>query len=250
MNFAHTIAVITGAGRGIGRAIALALAEQGAQVVVAARSPDEIAETAWLIGEIGQRAHARPVDVQSRESVEDLAAWTLHTLGTPHILVNSAGVGLRAPLEETTDAQWDAVHATLLRGTYLVIRAFLPAMKAQRQGSIINIGAPLDKLAMSGFTAYCAAKYGVEGLTRALARELRPHGIAVNALHPGGFADTRLLRATAPEAASKPGKLLPPDSVAAAALFLAAQGPRGTTGSVLDAQAWSQPATPAAQGAN
>lgn len=237
MLLAEKIAVITGGGRGIGRAIALAYARQGARVIVAARSTDEIEETAWLIGESGQQAHAIPTDIRQSEQVDQLVAQTLHTYGTPHIIVNSAGVGWRAPLVETSEERWDAVHDTLLKGTYLVSRAFLPALLEQRQGNIINIGAPIEKLALPDFAAYCAAKYGVEGFTRALAKELRRHGINVNALHPGSFADTRLLRAIAPEASKG---IVPPESITEAALFLASQGPRGKTGSIINAQEWAQ----------
>jgi 3-oxoacyl-[acyl-carrier protein] reductase len=234
---AEKIAVVTGGGRGIGRAIALAYARQGARVIVAARSTDEIEETAWLIEELGQQAHAIPTDIRQSEQVDQLVAQTLHTYGTPHVIVNSAGVGWRAPLVETSEERWDAVHDTLLKGTYLVSRAFLPALLEQRQGNIINIGAPIEKLALPDFATYCAAKYGVEGFTRALAKELRRHGINVNALHPGSFADTRLLRAIAPEASKG---IVPPESVADAAIFLASQGPRGKTGNIINAQEWAQ----------
>jgi 3-oxoacyl-[acyl-carrier protein] reductase len=234
---ADKIAVVTGGGRGIGRAIALAYARQGARVIVAARSADEIEETAWLIEETGQHAHAIATDIRQSEQVDQLVEQTLHTYGPPHIIVNSAGVGWRAPLLETSEDRWDAVHETLLKGTYLVCRAFLPALLEQRQGNIINIGAPIEKLALPDFAAYCAAKYGVEGLTRALAKELRRHGINVNALHPGSFADTRLLRDIAPEASKG---IAPPESVADAALFLASQQPRGQTGSIINAQEWNR----------
>lgn len=236
MQLSGKTAVITGAGRGLGRAIALAYAREGAAVVAAARSADEIAETAWLIEELGQRGLAVQVDVRSAEQVDHLVAQTNATFGGVHILVNSAGIGLRMPIPETSELMWDAVLDTLLKGTFVVTQRFLPQLIAQGHGNIINIGAPLDRIAVPGFAAYSAAKAGVEGLTRVLAKELRRYGINVNILHPGGFADTRMVRETVPEAARG---LLPPDSITAAAVWLAAQGPRGQTGQVVNAQTWN-----------
>ncbi len=237
MQLKEKIAVITGAGRGIGRAIALAYAREGARVVVAARSADEIAETVWLIEELGQQAHAVRVDVRDSGQVDHLVAQTLHAYGKPHIIVNSAGVGLRASLDETDEALWDTVHETLLKGTYLVTRAFLPGLSEQKHGNIINLAAPVEKLILPGFAAYASAKYGVEGLTKVLAKELRRHGINVNAIHPGGPADTQLMRQMTPEI--KKG-VMDPDSVTSAAIVLATQGPRSQSGEIIDTSAWNK----------
>lgn len=234
MRLDSQVALITGAGRGLGRAIALAFAREGARVVVAARSADEIAETAWLIQELGREALAVPADVRRRESVEQLVGQALAAYGQIDTLVTSAGVALRKPLAETDEAEWDAIHDTLLKGTYLTIHAVLPAMIELRRGNIITLAAPLDKISAPGFSTYCAAKYGVEGLTLALAKETRRYGINVNGIHPGGFADTALVRSTVPEARSG---LLDPHELAEAAIELAAQGPRGTTGRIVDAHA-------------
>lgn len=238
MQLHQKTAIITGGGRGIGRAIAIAYAREGARVVVAARSTDEIAETVWLIEELGQRAHAVQVDVRQRNQVEHLVEQTIQLYGKPHILVNSAGVGLRAPLHETSEEHWDTVHDTLLKGPYLMTRTVLPYLVEQGQGNIINIGAPIEKLALPGFAAYCAAKYGVEGLTRTLAKELRRYGINVNALHPGGSVDTRLKRELAPNTTRD---ILSPESVTEAAIFLAAQAPRGLSGEIINTRLWQQP---------
>jgi 3-oxoacyl-[acyl-carrier protein] reductase len=239
MKLENSVAIITGAGRGIGRAIALAYAREGATVIVAARSADEINETVWLIEELGYHAHAVQTDVRSGEQVDHLVAQTLQHHRAPDILVNSAGIGLRVPLIDTNEEQWDAVHETLLKGTYLVTRACLPHMIDQGQGNIINIGAPIEKLALPGFSAYCSAKYGVEGLTRALAKEVRRHGININALHPGGYVDTHLMRQIASEASKG---VLPPDEVAQTAIELAAQKPRGRSGETINAHTWEQAA--------
>lgn len=235
MQLAEKVAVITGAGRGLGRAIALAYAREGAAVVAAARSADDVAETAWLVEELGQRALAVPMDVRAADQVAYLVARTNETFGGMHILVNSAGVGLRKPFEETSEVMWDNVLDTLLKGTYLVTKGFLPQLIHRRYGNIINIGAPLERITVPGFAAYSSAKYGVEGLTRVLAKELRRYGINVNALHPGSFADTRMVRETVPEAA---GRLRSPDMITPAAIGLAAQDCRGKTGLIVDAQLW------------
>lgn len=228
------VALITGAGRGIGRAMAIAFAREGARVVAAARSEDEIAETAWLVQELGREAVALPVDVRSAASLATLVEQALAAFGHIDVLVTSAGVGLRKPLIETSEAEWDAVHATLLKGTFLTVQAVLPAMIERKRGNILTIAAPLDKITAPGFTVYCAAKYGVEGLTIALAKETRRYGINVNGIHPGGFADTAMIRSTVPEVKSG---LLDPSEVAEAAIDLAAQEPRGTTGKIVDAHA-------------
>jgi 3-oxoacyl-[acyl-carrier protein] reductase len=228
-------ALITGGGSGLGRAIALAFACEGARVVVAARSGDDVAETVWLIEELGFSALGIPTDVRDAAQVAALVAAAQQQFGALQILVNSAGVGLRAPVHETSEAQWDAVVDTVLKGTFLAVQAVLPAMITQGGGNIINLGAPLERIAVPGFAAYYAAKCGVEGLTKVMAKDLRRYGINVNAVHPGGFADTRMVRETVPEVKSG---LLDPDVIAPAAVALAALPPRGRTGQIIDAHTW------------
>ncbi|HMQ34919.1 MAG TPA: SDR family oxidoreductase [Chloroflexaceae bacterium] len=228
-------ALVTGGGRGLGRAVALALAQAGAAVAVLARTGDEVAETAWLIEEQGGRAMALQADVRNIAQVSEAVDTAGERLGPLHILVNSAGVGLRAPLQETTEDQWDAVVDTLLKGTFLACRAVLPQMLPLGGGNIINVTAPLDRMTVPGFAAYYAAKCGVDGMTRVLAKELRRHGINVNAVHPGGWADTRLVRETVPEVRAG---FLPPDELGAATVALAALPPRAQTGQTIDAHEW------------
>lgn len=235
MELAGKTAIVTGGGRGLGRAIALAYARAGANVVVAARSADEVAETAWLIEELGQFTLAVPTDVRDPAQIAHLVAQADQRFGNVTILVNSAGVGLRAPVTETSETQWDAVVDTLLKGPYLVAQAVIPLMTAAGGGNIINIGAPLERIAVPGFGAYYAAKAGIEGLSKIMAKELRRYGINVNILHPGGFADTRMVRETVPEVTKG---LLNPDEIGAAALALAVEPPRGRTGQVIDAHTW------------
>ncbi len=228
-------ALVTGGGRGLGRAIALALAQEGAVVAVAARSTDDVAETAWLIGEQGGRAVAFTADVRESSQVTALVSDAQAALGPLHILVNSAGVGLRAPIYETSEDQWDAVLDTLLKGTFLCSRAVIPQMIELGGGNIINLGAPLERIATPGFAAYYAAKCGVDGLTRVMAKDLRRFGINVNAVHPGGFADTQLVRTTVP--GLRDG-LRSPAEIGPAAVALAAQPPRGQTGQLINAHLW------------
>lgn len=236
MGLGGKAALVTGGGRGLGRAMAMALAREGAAVAVAARTGDEVAETAWLIEEQGGRAVALTVDVRDSAQVAAMVVRAGEALGPLHILINSAGIGLRAPVHETSEEQWDAVVDTLLKGTFLSCRAVLPHMFELGGGNIINIGAPLDKITAPGFAAYYAAKCGVDGLTKIMAKDLRRFGINVNAVHPGGFADTRMVRQTVPEVRSG---LLAPAEIAAAAVALAALPPRAQTGQSVDAHQWS-----------
>jgi 3-oxoacyl-[acyl-carrier protein] reductase len=188
-----------------------------------ARSSDEVAETAWLIEELGRPAFGLAADVRDAAQVHSLVAQVGTDVGPVQTLVNSAGVGLRAPIHETDEGQWDTVMDTLVKGTYLFSHAVIPQMITQGGGNIINIGAPLDRIAVPGFAAYYAAKCAVDGLTRVMAKDLRRFGINVNTLHPGGFVDTRMVRETVPEARKG---LLDPSEIAAAAVELAALTPR------------------------
>ncbi|WP_298817043.1 SDR family NAD(P)-dependent oxidoreductase [Chloroflexus sp.] len=227
-------ALVTGGGRGLGRASALALARAGAAVSVLARSADEVAETVWLIEEQGQSALGLTADVRESSQLKQAVARAHEQFGPIRILVAAAGIGLRAPIYETSESQWDAVIDTLLKGVFLSARAVIPQMIEAGGGNIIVIGAPLERIAVPGFAAYYAAKAGVDGLARVMAKDLRRFGINVNLVHPGGFADTYLVRATVPEVRSG---LLSPDEIGPAVVELAALPPRSQTGQTVDAHA-------------
>ncbi|WP_298401827.1 SDR family oxidoreductase [uncultured Chloroflexus sp.] len=227
-------ALVTGGGRGLGRASALALAKAGATVSVLARSADEVAETVWLIEEGGREALALPADVRESSQLEQAVAQARARFGPIRILVAAAGIGLRAPIYETSEAQWDAVVDTILKGVFLSARAVIPDMIEAGGGNIIIVGAPLDRIAVPGFAAYYAAKAGVDGLARVMAKDLRRFGINVNLVHPGGFADTQMVRTTVPEVRTG---LLSPDEIGPAVVELAALPPRSQTGQTIDAHA-------------
>jgi NAD(P)-dependent dehydrogenase (short-subunit alcohol dehydrogenase family) len=208
------IAVVTGASRGIGRATAALLVGAGARVAGCARHAAE----GILACDVG-----RP------DEVARFADQILRDLGPPDLLVNNAGVVARGRLDETSVESWDAVLGANLKGTFLVTRAFLPAMRARRAGRIVNVASISGRQGTAGLTAYCAAKHGVVGLTRALAEELRGDGIAVNAVCPGSV-DTEMLRIGMPGAEPK----MSPEDVANVVIYLAAYAPAALTGSCVD----------------
>jgi NAD(P)-dependent dehydrogenase (short-subunit alcohol dehydrogenase family) len=208
------VAVVTGASRGIGRAIAAALAGAGAQVAGCARTP-----TAGMFA----------CDVSRPDDVAAFADEVTRRFGPPDLLVNNAGTVARARMDELSVGDWDDVLGANLRGTFLVTRTFLPAMRARRRGRIVNIASISGREGTALLTAYCAAKHGVVGLTRALAKEVKPEGIVVNAVCPGSV-DTDMLRAGLPGA--KPD--MSPEDVAGVVLYLATAAPLALTGSCVD----------------
>jgi 3-oxoacyl-[acyl-carrier protein] reductase len=208
------VAVVTGASRGIGRAVAAALSNAGAVVA-------------------GCALHAAPgvasCDVRVPDDVARFAEDVQRRLGPPDILVNNAGTVARGPLDELSVEAWDDVVDANLKGTFLVTRAFLPLMRKRGSGRIINIASIAGRQGTAGLSAYCAAKHGVVGLTRALAEELREAGLVANAVCPGSV-DTDMLRAGRPGA--KPD--MSPEDVASVVLYLAAHAPSALTGSCVD----------------
>lgn len=186
MKLANQVAIITGAGRGIGQAIAQAYAREGARLALAARSQTELEQTAAEIAKTGAQAIAVPTDVTDPAQAERLASAALTRFGRIDLLVNNAGIsGPVGPLQDNDIAQWAETISVNLTGTFLVCRAVIPAMLKQGGGKIINLSGAGAANAWSNLSAYCASKAAVVRLTEVLAQELAPNNIAVNALGPG-----------------------------------------------------------------
>jgi NAD(P)-dependent dehydrogenase (short-subunit alcohol dehydrogenase family) len=182
-------ALVTGGGRGLGRVIAQALAEAGADVAVAGRTPDVCQEAAREIAAAtGRRALAFAADVTVAAEVERLVREVEDGLGAIDILVNNAGVNIRGAVEELLEPDWDAVLGTNLKAPFLCARAVGASMRARGWGRVINLGSILSVVALPGRAPYASSKAGVLGLTRVLALEWAKSGVTVNAICPGPFA--------------------------------------------------------------
>lgn len=225
MKLAGQVALVTGAGRGIGRAVATTFAHAGAAVALAARSGGEIEAVAREIGRAGGRALALPADVRQEASVDALARRVLGEWGRVDVLVNAAGLATFAPVTDSKLDDWDQMLAVNLRGAVLCCRAVLPAMIAQGRGTIISVGSVVTSRVLTGSAAYTASKYGLLGFSRVLAEEMRPHRVRVGVLSAGA-TDTPLWD-TMPGAPARE-RMLRPDQVAEAALLMASLGPNAT----------------------
>lgn len=248
------VVVVTGAGRGIGREIALAFAREGAALVLASRTEQALHETRVSIEAIGGVGVVVPADISQPASVQNLAERTLDHFGRVDVLVNNSGIGgPSAPLWEIDPADWEATFAVNVTGTYLCCRAFLPAMIKRGSGSVIIIGSMTGKRPLWGRSPYAASKLALVGLARTLALEAGPHGIRVNVISPGPVEGERIewvIRKQAEGrgisvdevrqelASGSPLKrLVPPGDVAAAALFLASSRASSVTGEDLNVSA-------------
>jgi NAD(P)-dependent dehydrogenase (short-subunit alcohol dehydrogenase family) len=247
------VAVVTGGNRGIGRAIAVALAADGFAVAVTARDTDAAADTVAAIEAGGGTALALPCDVRDEESVTTMAR-DVAGLGRVHTVVANAGIaGPTAPLHEIQLAEWRDCLATDLDGVFLTFRAFVPAMIESGAGSLVAISSMTGKRPLHGRTPYAAAKMGVIGLVRTLAVELGRHGIRVNAVCPGAVAGPRIddvIRRQAAArgitedearlaftAASPLARLVEANEVAAACAYLASDAAASITGEDLNVSA-------------
>ena len=225
MKLAGRTAIVTGAGRGIGRAVAAAFAAEGASIALAARSTHELDGVARQIGDAGGRALALPTDVRDESQVAAMVERTRREYGRVDILVTAAGTASFGPVAESKMSDWDDILAVNLRGAVLCCRAVLPAMMAQRRGTIINIGSVVTSRVLTGSAAYTTSKYGLLGFSRVLAEELRPHEVRVGLLSAGA-TDTPLWDAIA--GAPARARMLKPEQVAQAALLIAALEPNAS----------------------
>jgi 3-oxoacyl-[acyl-carrier protein] reductase len=228
------VAWITGAGRGLGRAIALAYADEGADLFLTARSAGELEETAKAAAERGADVDWCTADVRSKAAVESAHERAIERFGRVDVLVNNAGVWIEKPLLDFSDEEWQLTLDTNVTGVYRCTRAVLPAMKARRRGRIINLASIDGQVGFQNLVPQCASKFAVVGFTRALAKELWADGVAVTAICP---AEVDKSVGWGEEPKGRPGlpsvRLLPAD-VARAAVFLASDEAEAITGVTLD----------------
>lgn len=210
-------AIVTGAGRGIGRNIALALAREGAYVTLAARTPSELEQVRLEIESFGGRAVCIPTDISSEPDVIRLVAGAAQHWGRLDIVVNNAGIGAFGPLEQAGTAQWDEVMAVNARGTFLMCREAIPHLRRQRPSYIINITSVVGVKGYVNQALYSASKHAVMGMSKALAKEVQKDGIRVHAICPGGV-DTDMAGAARPDLDRS--VLISPEDIADVALFL------------------------------
>jgi len=235
---ANQVAVITGAGRGIGRAIALKFADAGADVVCVSRTAENSEKVAGEVRTLGRRAWAHAVDVADAAAVAAASEKILADAGRVDVLVNNAGITRDGLLMRMSEEDWDAVLNTNLKGAFSFTKAFSRAFLKQRSGRIINVTSVIGLIGNAGQCNYAASKAALIGFTKSIARELASRGITCNALAPG-FIETDMTGALSPEMRTEVLQKIPlnclgrPEDIAEAALFLASPSARYITGQVL-----------------
>jgi 3-oxoacyl-[acyl-carrier protein] reductase len=232
------VAVVTGAGRGIGRAIALRFAAEGADIVCVSRTVENAERVAGEVRALGRRAWPKALDVAQATAVAAAAEQLLGEAGRVDILVNNAGMTRDGLLLRMSEADWDAVLDTNLKGAFAFTKALARAFIKQRSGRIINVASVIGLMGNAGQCNYAASKAALIGFTKSVARELAPRGITVNALAPG-FIETDMTAGLNTETRHVLLERIPlnclgqPEDVAQAALFLASPAARYVTGHVL-----------------
>jgi len=236
MTLKGKVAVITGGAQGIGRAIAVAMAREGARVVVADLQGEKAKSVADELNALGTEALGVEVNVASENSVQQLAKATFDRFGAIDILVNDAGVYLKSSVVDMSEVDWDRTMDVNLGGNFLCCRAFVPAMRTQKSGRIISLASGIGHYGMRQFSHYAASKAAIIGFVKSLARELGPDGITVNAICPGS-ANTAMPRGHRSEEEvmarlhSTPlPHVLQPEDIAGPVLFLASDAAAYITG--------------------
>ena len=233
------VALVTGAAQGIGKAVALLLARNGADIVVSDINLEKAEETANEINSIGRKALAVKVDVANWNDVEQMVEVILEKFAKIDILVNNAGITRDKLILRMTDEDWDAVLNVNLKGTFHCTKAVVRHMAKQRSGKIVNIASVVGEMGNAGQANYSASKAGVIGLTKTIAREFAQRGININAIAPG-YIETPMTEALPEKAKEELKRLIPmerlgkPEDVAEAVLFLVSEESNYITGQVLN----------------
>jgi NAD(P)-dependent dehydrogenase (short-subunit alcohol dehydrogenase family) len=226
--------VVTGGSKGLGRALALRFASEGACVTICARSADELNRLSIELSARGAHVLALPCDIADPEQVAQFASSALEDLGAVDALVNNASIlGPRIELIEYSKPTWDRVMDVNLNGLFNVTKAFLPSMVRSRSGSVINVTSSVGKVGRARWGAYAVSKFAMEGFTQTLADEVRGTGIRVNSVNPGPM-DTAMRHAAYPD--EDRSRLKSPEEVTEVFVYLAADESIGVTGQYFEAQ--------------
>ncbi|MHB0997712.1 MAG: SDR family oxidoreductase [Armatimonadota bacterium] len=223
MSLEGKVTIITGAGRGIGRAVAIRFAKEGAKVVLVARSADQIESAAEEIRSAGGSAIAIPVDITVENQVVDMVARTEAELGPVDILINNAGAMILKSIIDTSVDEWKNVIDTNLLGVFLCSRAVMPSMMERRTGRIINIGSMAGRRGYPEQGVYCCSKHGLYGLSKVMAIEGHPYGIRVNVVSPGGVLTELSEKLLSSRGSSQASEWMTVDEVADGIIYIANQ---------------------------